>query len=580
MPANRIVVFLLVALAASLPTASGKTIYVDDDANGLNNGTSWGNAYRFLQDALADAKTAEKPVEIRVAQGIYKPDRDSAHPQGALHTGRIFELRDGMSLLGGYAGVRAVDPNARDFKSYLTILSGDLLGNDAPVTDPAKLKKDDPTRKDNCRVMSIGRYGDGHIRLEGCVVAGGFSTAVQCWAYEGLSGDADVVVSDCTFRDNVGDYRADFLMATALEANSLDGPITVTRCSFVSNAGGLSALCCAGVVSNCQFTRNYAWSPAGRAGGACLDNSRMADCTFTENRAEVSGGALELSGANTISRCVFRYNSCVWEGGAIRCHDGNSELRDCYFAGNSAGGGGGVCFQSGGSVTAIGCVFVGNRSGYHGGVWLNGLRGPLKWQSPLNMVNCTASGNRSIQEGCFIAANPYSGADSGPFRVLNCILADGGTEIWGAGSPVEVAYTCFLKGGADVNDPNGWLAWGPGNIVADPCFAKPGYWDPNDTPDDPNDDYFVEGDYHLKSQAGRWDPNSKGWVMDSVTSPCIDAGDPNSPVGDEPEPNGGRINMGAYGGTAEASKSYSPVSLTAVFNRSLWRRDWRGPSRP
>ena len=71
-----------------------------------------------------------------------------------------------------------------------------------------------------------------------------------------------------------------------------------------------------------------------------------------------------------------------------------------------------------------------------------------------------------------------------------------------------------------------------------------------------NDDFWVEGDYHLKSQAGRWDPNSQSWVIDDVTSPCIDAGDPNSPVALEPFPNGGIINMGAYGGTAEASKSY------------------------
>lgn len=86
----------------------------------------------------------------------------------------------------------------------------------------------------------------------------------------------------------------------------------------------------------------------------------------------------------------------------------------------------------------------------------------------------------------------------------------------------------------DVND-----IWpGEGNISADPSFADP-----------------VKGDYHLKSQAGRWDPVCQTWVQDDVTSPCIDAGDPESPVGDEPEPNGGRINMGAYGGTAEASKS-------------------------
>jgi hypothetical protein len=72
----------------------------------------------------------------------------------------------------------------------------------------------------------------------------------------------------------------------------------------------------------------------------------------------------------------------------------------------------------------------------------------------------------------------------------------------------------------------------------------------------PADYSWVDGDYHLKSQAGRWDSNSQTWVKDNVTSPCIDAGDPAAPIGDEPFPNGGIINIGAYGGTAEASKSY------------------------
>jgi hypothetical protein len=67
---------------------------------------------------------------------------------------------------------------------------------------------------------------------------------------------------------------------------------------------------------------------------------------------------------------------------------------------------------------------------------------------------------------------------------------------------------------------------------------------------------LVDGDYHLKSQAGRYDPNSRSWVVDEVTSPCIDAGDPMAPIMHEPFPNGGNINMGAYGGTGEASKSY------------------------
>jgi hypothetical protein len=110
----------------------------------------------------------------------------------------------------------------------------------------------------------------------------------------------------------------------------------------------------------------------------------------------------------------------------------------------------------------------------------------------------------------------------------------------------------------------GWP--GEGNIDTDPCFAQPGYWDQNGTPDDSNDDFWVDGDYHLKSQAGRWDVNEGRWTRDEATSLCIDAGDPASPIGLEPFPNGGIINMGSFGGTAEASKSYfgEPVCETIV----------------
>lgn len=68
-------------------------------------------------------------------------------------------------------------------------------------------------------------------------------------------------------------------------------------------------------------------------------------------------------------------------------------------------------------------------------------------------------------------------------------------------------------------------------------------------------------DYHLQSERGRHWPEYNIWVLDTVTSPCIDAGDPNADFSNEPCPNGSRINMGAYGGTAYASlqsKNLSP----------------------
>ena len=79
------------------------------------------------------------------------------------------------------------------------------------------------------------------------------------------------------------------------------------------------------------------------------------------------------------------------------------------------------------------------------------------------------------------------------------------------------------------------------NIHSDPLFA------------DPNN-----GDYHLKSECGRYVSQLQDWMIDDQTSPCIDAGNPDDNYSNEPAPNGGRINIGAYGNTTYASKTMLP----------------------
>jgi hypothetical protein len=185
---------------------------------------------------------------------------------------------------------------------------------------------------------------------------------------------------------------------------------------------------------------------------------------------------------------------------------------------------------------------------------------PAEFLEGLTLETTTLHDNLALR-GSEIACTKTNYSFSGKVEIANCILSGGGDSVYTEHSSVSITYSCVAGGLDSVVDPNGNVTWGPGNLEADPCFVDPGYWDANGTPSDPNDDFFVEGDYHLKSQAGRWDPNSARWVQDDVTSPCIDAGDPNSPIGYEPFPNGGVINMGAYGGTAEASKSYLDQAL-------------------
>ncbi|MHC4097249.1 MAG: hypothetical protein ACYSU3_14490, partial [Planctomycetota bacterium] len=73
-----IILVVIVVLVGSV-TASGKVIYVDDNASLGGNGQNWATPYRYLQNALGAAVSGD---EIRVAQGIYRPDEDSAHPTG------------------------------------------------------------------------------------------------------------------------------------------------------------------------------------------------------------------------------------------------------------------------------------------------------------------------------------------------------------------------------------------------------------------------------------------------------------------------------------------------------------------
>jgi hypothetical protein len=194
---------------------------------------------------------------------------------------------------------------------------------------------------------------------------------------------------------------------------------------------------------------------------------------------------------------------------------------------------------SGSRLTLANCLIVGNRAAE--------LTGAIVYCQDSNAVllNCTIADNLAGDQGTALSA-----VDS-RVSVLNSIL-------WG-NTPTEIIVAGTGEVSARYSDIAGdWP--GAGCIHDDPLFARAGCWgDPNNPntvlgPDAPNA-IWVQGDYHLQSEIGRWDPDAGAWVQDAATSPCIDAGDPNSPAGEEPSPNGGIINLGVYGGTAQASRS-------------------------
>lgn len=125
-PATWLMVLIFLITVASTVSAA-EIIYVDIDAPPNGDGTSWTVAFKYLQDALAVADIND---EIRVAEGTYIPDRSSVTPGGSGDREAVFYLDDGVSIMGGYAGLGDVDPDARNVTLYETILSADLDGDD------------------------------------------------------------------------------------------------------------------------------------------------------------------------------------------------------------------------------------------------------------------------------------------------------------------------------------------------------------------------------------------------------------------------------------------------------------------
>ncbi|MFC1763334.1 right-handed parallel beta-helix repeat-containing protein [Planctomycetota bacterium] len=250
---------------------------------------------------------------------------------------------------------------------------------------------------------------------------------------------------------------------------------------------------------------------------------RIVDCQITSNRAE--SGQSESQGGG-----LFLENSSAW-------------VENCHIRGNLANenspetsGGGGVFLQGDPMEQQYphlrNCVIVENvTSGFGAGLYANGAY--------VEIINCTVAANRADESGGGCYFNSAFKNDAS-VRISSSILwQNQPNEIVQNGMSgtreLEVSYSTVQ---------GGWQGAGIGNEAVDPCFINPG-----------------QHDYHLPSFAGRWDPADRAWVHDMQVSRCLDRGDPTVPTQLEHRPHGDRINRGAYGGTAQASKGAGPLVL-------------------
>ncbi len=539
-----------VLVPGTVTVSAQPVTYVDVNATGpAHDGTSWCDAYAVLQDALVEARSSGGLVtEIRVADGIYRPDEGVDQTPGDRLA--AFQLINGVALRGGYAGCGAPDPDARDIALYETILSGDLAGDDVSVSDPADLLTE-PTRAENSYHVFYHPESlnlDETAVLDGFTITGGnanrgtYSDYTHSYGGGMYNGRSSPIVINCTFSRNSAAYDGGGI------CNASSSP-TVTNCTFSRNSaskngGGMRNSRSNPTLTKCTFSENSARESGGGMFNYRFSNPIVTNCTFTGNAARYVGGGMSNEYSSpSVTKCTFSGNtvysygggmynahssptvtSCTFEGNAAPHMGGGGlynfgdspEVRNSVFTGNTAHVGGGMC-NCYSSPTVTDCVFSGNSADYGGGM-SNTSNSPTvanctfsgnsaaeygggmylwnRFSSSNSIVtNCTFSGNTALS-GQALASDSYNQQYPSGVLIANCILWDGGHEVWNNDGSIAITY-----GNVQDDEPNDGIIYpGTGNIDVDPIFVDP--LGPDRIPGTEDDD--------LRLSAG---------------SPCIDAGD-------------------------------------------------------
>ena len=340
--------------------------------------------------------------------------------------------------------------------------------------------------------------------------------------------------------------------------------------------------------------------PTGRGGGIYLYQESMLTMTASvlQGNEAVDGGGMYIGSATPVALPDGAFNNVVDntatrgagiycaaasdvtiagtrfgeshadQGSGIFCAAGATpRVRNCLFIGNSAPEGAGIYCSAGSSPTLRNITSVGNVStlgaaGIHSEEPTVAVRGSIFWLNNEDLFGVSAT-------YCCIP-NPPAGAGNfggdpllaGPW--YSSTLEESPSQEYVGSFSTLTGRTVFSAVGAGLAADELVGMWLNPSVRQNTQFLIVA----NTAPAEGLFDISVKGDatgiaqegdrflvwgYHPKSTGGRW--TNPGWVVDPVKSPCVDAGDPADVYASEPEDNGDRINMGAYGNTEQASRT-------------------------
>jgi len=372
----------LVLLAGSSPAlADASIIYVDADASPGGDGQTWGTAYNYLQDALDEANAnGASDYEIWVAEGIYCPDEDGDgdHISGAMT--ETFRLDyNNVQLYGGFVATETIR-SQRDWQANVTVLSGDIDGNDTTNADGVVTDADNISGNNANHVLYLGEASNEPITstttIDGFTITAGQANGASGGGLYCDGGYSNVTVcspalTNITFSGNSAEYSGGAMFNYAYHQGKSSPTLTNVIFSGNSARGG-GAMYNDGhfagesspTLINVIFRDNSARGATGAQyshGGAMYNNGyqgtsrpTLVNVAFSGNSAEDDGGAMYSGGTHgranpTLTNVTFSGNSAGDDGGAMYNSSyptpDNLNLSNVILWGNTAGDNGDQMFN-------------------------------------------------------------------------------------------------------------------------------------------------------------------------------------------------------------------------------------------
>lgn len=491
-PTVRLVLIFLGALLLSAPVSAQRVLFVDADALGSADGSSWANAFADLQQALALAASGD---EVWVAEGVYYPaptaDRDAS-----------FVLGSGVQLYGGFDGNESTRAE-RDPSAHETVLSGDL-----------------------------GTPGDASDNAYHVVVASGV--------------DATTILDGFTITGGNGDGANPRNRGAGLYAEA--GSLTVRNCRIVENrvvqtdgfGGGAGGFFGGGTprFEGVAFERNE-----GALGGGLWFRegveATITDAVFAENTAASGGGVYSDGSSLSVVRSVFVRNVVNRGGGGVAVSGGEAQFLNAGFYGNVARTDDGDNLSSGagisssGSVVATNVEFVGNVARIAAGLSAGG-------NDAYTLTNVTFAANQAEEQGGGIRLS--SGSD---LLLRNAVLWGNTGGAVDATSGFATLRYVLVPGGCPPGPPFDETVC-EALLDADPLFARPPAPGPDALWGTSDDDY---GDLALQQGSPALDFGRDEFLPPDAFDLDAD-GDTAEPLPfdlvSEPRMTGTNVDLGAY----------------------------------